>query len=235
MASSTPTQEFTLPSGRTVELRELTGNEEEILADERQMRDGTALDRVMRNCIVRLDDNEDVKESDVRKMLSGDRIAALVHIRQITFGDDLDMTLTCPNPKCGHKNAVHASLADAEETRYPAEREFTFALPGCGQTVVFGLSTGEHETRLVKLKDDANLHSMMLMRIVTVDGKPPARDTIRDWSSRDLSALRAQMRAVDGGIDTKIEAVCSECGAAITTMAHVEPSFFFPQATPETS
>jgi hypothetical protein len=73
------------------------------------------------------------------------------------------------------------------------------------------------------------------MRIVTVDGRPPARNMVRDWSSRDLSALRAQMRAVDGGIDTKIEAVCSECGAAITTMAHIEPSFFFPQATPETS
>lgn len=228
------TREFTLPSGRTVELRELTGHEEEILSDERQMRDGTGIDRVLRNCMARLDENEDVKESDVRQMLSGDRIAALVHIRQITFGDDLDMKVTCPNPTCGHENAVHASLADADRTEYHADREHTFVLPGCGQTVVFGLSTGEHEARVLKLGENANLHSLLLMRIASVDGKPPARNVVRDWSASDLRALRAKMASVDGGIDTTVKAVCSKCGTPIRLHAETNSSFFFPTEKTET-
>jgi hypothetical protein len=194
------------------------------------MRDGTGFNRALRNCIVRLDDNDAVTEKDVAQMLSGDRLVALVRLRQITFGDDLELKLTCPNPKCGHENAIQVSLADAEQTDYAPERQHTFTLPGCGQVVVFGLSTGEHEARYAKLKDDANIHSMLLMRIISVDGAPPARNTVRGWSARDIGALRSKMQSVDGGIDTAIKTVCRECGKPIATRAEGTESFFFPSA-----
>jgi len=221
--------EFELPSGLTVELRELTGNEEEILSDERQMRDGTGLNRALRNCIVRLGDNESVSERDVQAMFTGDRQAALVRLRQITFGDELELSLVCANTKCGAENIIVVNLAEAEQKPYAPEREHSFTLPGCRQVVVFGYSTGEHELRLSKLKDDADIHSLMLMRIVSVDGNPPSRKSVRDWSANDIKHLRNKINSVDGDIDTTIKTVCRECGTPIVTRAEANyQGFFFP-------
>ena len=49
---------FELPSGTEVELREMTGAEEELLTNQRLIRTGEAVNQVFRNGIVRLGENE---------------------------------------------------------------------------------------------------------------------------------------------------------------------------------
>lgn len=50
---------FELPSGAELELREMTGAEEELLTNQRLIRSGEAINQVLRNCFVRLGEKTD--------------------------------------------------------------------------------------------------------------------------------------------------------------------------------
>jgi hypothetical protein len=81
---------FELPSGTELELREMTGAEEELLTNQRLIRSGEAINQVLRNCFVRLGEKTDPDLSEVMNLLSGDRLFALVRLRQISLGDEVD-------------------------------------------------------------------------------------------------------------------------------------------------
>jgi len=69
---------FELPSGLEIELREMTGAEEELLTNQRLIRTGDAVNQALKNCIVRLGDNDEPTVKDVLDLLSGDRLFILV-------------------------------------------------------------------------------------------------------------------------------------------------------------
>lgn len=218
-----------LPSGIEAVLRPITGNEESLLTDRRLMKNGTAVNQVILNCLESLGGNEKPTMEDVLALLSGDRLFLLVKLRQVSFGDEVALTLHCPDPYCGEDNPVEINLEDLEITTYPAEREFRFTLPRSEKEVVFVPLDGHMEKRLVAMKNP-NIHSAMLMRIKELGGKAPTRKTFLDLPAFDLNALRAEMRKMDGGIDTVIRTSCLACGAAIQTRLEAEPAFLFPQA-----
>lgn len=71
--------------GTELELREMTGTEEELLTNQRLIRSGEAINQVLRNCFVRLGEKTDPDLSEVMNLLSGDRLFALVRLRQISL------------------------------------------------------------------------------------------------------------------------------------------------------
>ena len=218
---------FTLPSGLEAELREMTGAEESLLTNRRLMKDGEGVNQILRNCLVRLGDRTELAAKDVLDLLSGDRLFLLVKLRQISFGDEVDLSLACPAKDCGEVTDVHIALDDLEVTPYGTEREFIFELPRTKKPVIFTLMDGHMEKRLASLKDP-NLHSAMLMRVKEIDGKAPNRNSLAELPAFDLNALRAEMQRVDGGIDTTVHTVCTACGARIVTRLEAEPPFLFP-------
>lgn len=220
---------FELPSGIEAALRPITGNEESLLTDRRLMKNGAAVNQVLLNCLESLGGNDAPAMEDVLGLLSGDRLFLLVKLRQISFGDEVTLSLHCPDPYCGEDNPVEINLEDLTVTPYPAEREFRFKLPKSEKEVVFIPLDGHMEKRLVALKNPG-IHSAMLMRIKELGGKPPTRKTFLDLPAYDLNALRAEMRVKDGGIDTVIKTSCLACGAVIQTRLEAEPAFLFPQA-----
>jgi hypothetical protein len=218
---------FTLPSGIEIELREMTGAEESLLTNRRLMKDGEAVNQVLKNCLVRLGETTEVAPKDVLDLLSGDRLFVLVRLRQISFGDEVNLALTCPNRDCGDSNEVRINLEELDVIQYGPEREFIFELPRSKNVVLFGLLDGHMEKRLAALKEPS-IHSAMLMRIKEIDGKAPNKNTLMELPAFDLTALRAEMQRVDGGIDTTIHTTCSSCGARIVTRLEAEPAFLFP-------
>ena len=121
---------FELPSGTELELREMTGAEEELLTNQRLIRSGEAINQVLRNCFVRLGEKTDPDLSEVMNLLSGDRLFALVRLRQVSLGDEVELELSCPNSACRMTNFVTVNLEDLKVTPYGEEREFVFKLPG---------------------------------------------------------------------------------------------------------
>lgn len=218
---------FELPSGNEIELREMTGAEEELLTNQRLIRSGDAVNQVLANCILRIGDNDKPTLSDVMDMLSGDRLFTLVKLRQISLGDEVELELTCSNTACRAKTRVTVNLDDLSVMPYGEEREFVFSLPASGAKVRFGYLDGQKEKRLAQIQEPS-ISSAMLIRIVDIDGKPPTKKALAEMSLRDRNALRSEMLSVDGGIDTTIECDCESCVTRIRTRLEAEPSFLFP-------
>ncbi len=218
---------FRLPSGTEIELLEMTGVEEELLTNQRLIRSGDAVNQVLANCILRIGENTEPAASDVLNMLSGDRLFALVRLRQVSLGDEVEMDLVCSNQACRAQNHALVNLNDLPETPYGSEREFTFTLPSSGQKVKFVYLDGNKEKRLAQMQEPT-ISSAMLIRILDIDGNPPSKKALAQMSMRDRSALRAEMLRVDAGIDTTIELDCDSCGGRIRTRLEAEPSFLFP-------
>ncbi|MDY6903790.1 MAG: hypothetical protein SWH61_03800 [Thermodesulfobacteriota bacterium] len=218
---------FELPSGVEVELREMTGAEEELLTNQRLIRTGDAVNQVLRNCIVRLGDNDEPVLKDVLDLLSGDRLFILVKLRQISLGNEVELVLTCTNPACRATNLVTIDIEELETTPYGEDREFDFTLPGSDRKVRFGYLDGHKEKRLAALKEPS-ISSAMLIRIIDIDGAAPSKKLMNDMSLRDRSALRQEMLRVDAGVDTTLEVDCESCGTRIRTRLEAEPGFLFP-------
>ena len=218
---------FELPSGTELELREMTGAEEELLTNQRLIRSGEAINQVLRNCFVRLGEKTAPDLSEVMNLLSGDRLFALVRLRQISLGDEVDLELSCPNSACRMTNFVTINLEDLKVTLYGEEREFAFKRPGSKKTVLFGYLDGHKEKRLASLREP-NISSAMLIRILDIDGKAPSKKSLAEMSMRDRNALRQEMSRVDAGIDTSVETECDGCGTKIRTRLEAEPAFLFP-------
>ena len=209
---------FELPSGTELELREMTGAEEELLTNQRLIRSGEAINQVLRNCFVRLGEKTDPDLSEVMN---------LVRLRQISLGDEVELELSCPNSACRMSNFVTINLEDLKVTPYGEEREFAFKLPGSKKTVRFGYLDGHKEKRLASLREP-NISSAMLIRILDIDGKAPSKKSLAEMSMRDRNALRQEMSRVDAGIDTSVETECDGCGTKIRTRLEAEPAFLFP-------
>jgi hypothetical protein len=218
---------FELPSGVELELREMTGAEEELLTNQRLIRSGEAINQVLRNCFVRLGEKSDPDLGDVMNLLSGDRLFALVRLRQISLGDEVELELSCPNSACRMTNYVTVNLEELNVTPYGKQREFAFQLPGSKQSVRFGYLDGHKEKRLASLREP-NITSAMLIRILDIDGKAPSKKSLADMSMRDRNALRQEMSRIDAGIDTSVEIECDGCGTKIRTRLEAEPAFLFP-------
>lgn len=218
---------FELPSGTELELREMTGTEEELLTNQRLIRSGEAINQVLRNCFVRLGEKTDPDLAEVMNLLSGDRLFALVRLRQISLGDEVELELSCPNSACHMTNFVTINLEDLKVTPYGEEREFSFKLSGSKKTVRFGYLDGHKEKRLASLREP-NISSAMLIRILDIDGKAPSKKSLAEMSMRDRNALRQEMSRVDAGIDTSVETECDGCGTKIRTRLEAEPAFLFP-------
>jgi len=164
---------------------------------------------------------------DVLDLLSGDRLFALVRLRQVSLGDEVELELACPNTGCGERTPITVNLGDIEATPYGEEREFEFTLPGSGRKVKFGYLDGHKEKRLAALKEP-NLTAAMMIRIVEIDGQPPSKKALNEMTMGDRSALRKEMLRVDGGIDTQVDVSCDACGTRIRTRLEAEPAFLFP-------
>ena len=218
---------FTLPSGRACALRELTGAEEELLTNAKLLKSGEAINQVLRNGLVSLGEQTEVSPTDVLDLLAGDRLFLLVKLRQISLGDEVTVSLVCPNPSCRSTSLVPVNLEDLPVTAYPPEREFTTVLPGSGQTVRFVPLDGHMEKRLAALPE-ASLSQAMLIRIRDIDGVPPTKKTLTEMALKDRQALRQAMAAADGGIDTVVESTCDGCGGPVRTRVEAAPDFLFP-------
>ena len=218
---------FTLPSGMEVELREMTGAEEEILTNQRLIRTGDAINQVFMNCILRLGESDEISMKDVLDLLSGDRLFILVKLREISLGDEVELDLVCPNGACRALNPTVLSTHDLEVTPYGEAKEYSRTLPQSGSMVRFRHLNGHMEKRLAALKEPS-ISSAMLMRLIDIENIPPTKKAMNEMSLRDRSYLRQEMLKADAGIDTTIETECASCGTPIRTRLEAEASFLFP-------
>lgn len=231
------TQEFRLPNGLHVELRGSKLRDQKLFED--ALRDGSlsrATTEILAACTVRVVDpgpwGRAVVDGalDWTKVSTGDRLAALIRLRQISWpeGHLLRADLACAS--CPAKQRVFGVNVDLRPEAEGGELA-VFELPEesvariragqpfettvAGKRVTFGPALGEHEERMEALSEGdrdrygTEVHTLAL-RVLSVEDVHP-NDVLRwlaDLDLGDADALDEAMDEQDGGIDLGFTATC---------------------------
>src|SRR5579871_6260218 len=148
---------------RSAVLRKMTGNEEAILADRRNQRNGGKLvTELLHSCVVRIGDVPKNGHRTITSLYSADRNYLLLKLRSITFGPELEARYTCPS--CSENLQLIEDLDD---------------LP------VRSLSEGESpEEIVVELEDgyqdrDGQVHTALTLRLPTGEDEEAVASQMR--------------------------------------------------------
>jgi hypothetical protein len=210
---------FVLPGGyvdaagavhREVELRPLTGCEEEYLSSlAADTSAGRAVTQLLARCLRRVEGTAGVDAAIVRGMLVGDREYLMVKLRQMTSGDKMRAILRCPSEACGKNMEVPISLAELPVEERPVKSgTFTVELTGHGP-VEFRLPTGGDQEALAPVADEPRGVDELLRRCVL---RMPGSATLADAGP----LVEERIEQLAPRMEVELEAVCPECGNAFS-------------------
>jgi len=237
---------------KDVDLLEMQGEEEDILADQtRKPGKGTLLrsgpqritdilSRVTRSIgnHTRPDgkdryDLPDYFAESWRKAYTSDRVFAFIRLRQLSLGDEYTFSMPCPSCK-KEISGITVDLSTLKVNNISLEvaekASHAITLPRCGKQIEWRFLSGEGDETFVEntLKTNKSDHLTVLLSKRLV-GVPQSYEFMRRLSSFDRRYLGMQMDATEGGIETGIEIGCDGCGSEFATKIHVTgASFFFP-------
>lgn len=240
-----PSRGLVYPSGHplsagTVEIKYMTAKEEDILATESFIRNGTVIERFLQSLI----QTPGVKTDD---MLIGDIDAVTVAARVYGYGHDYEVNIETPS---GNSQKIIVDLSklmlNVLEEEYVTKRgsnEFEFTLPS-GNVITFKLLTQKDQTLIqndLKKQNRSNIQGVstaastqLKYQILTVNGVPDRRivnNFIDNFMlAADARALRKHIEKIQPGIDLSVEVVDNETGEPFQASVTIGVRFFWPDA-----
>lgn len=234
-----PSPEVILPGGfvdfegniiRTVEVRELNGEDEEAIA--RSSTASKALNTILMRGAVSLGDREITKD-DFDKLLTGDRESILLGIRKVTFGNEIDFAVTCSG--CSTRQDVTVDL----ETDVPVtvldnpidDRTWDITLKN-GDVANVSLPTGKTQRKLVDAPDDttgAELNSILLNSCInSINGNPAKPNVALKLGLVDREKItREIVDRTPGPRLSEVSKVCEACGESMAIPLNLAALFRF--------
>ena len=249
-----PTEFVELPSGgelypeghplhgeSTIEIRQMTAKEEDLLTSRTLLKKGVALDRVLANLIVD-------KRIDGDSLLVGDRNAIIIAMRVSGYGNDYNTKVTCP--ACNETQEFNFDLNEANIYHGETEKEgwditdngngtFDLVLPKTQVTVTFRLLTGKDEKALFSGMEqdrkrktyEQTVTRQLVNTVVAVNGdnSPEAINyLINNIPSLDSWLIRLAYRFVAPIVDLTQHFECGECDYAQDMEVPLSADFFWP-------
>jgi hypothetical protein len=224
----------------SLEIKQMTAKEEDMLTSVTLLRKGVALDRVIRSLIIDKRINPD-------SLLVGDRNAIIVSARVSGYGSDYTTKVGCPSCAVSSeysfdlKEAMVYTGADLSERNIVDNQNGTFdvLLPRTNVTATFRLLTGFDEKNFTngaqadrkKQKHERNVTRQLKNMIVAVNGDDSPEATeflIENIPSMDSRHLRTAYRTVAPNVDLTQFYVCEECGYEADMEVPLSADFFWP-------
>jgi hypothetical protein len=227
-------KENPLSSG-VVEMKYMTAREEDILTNVNLLRQGLAIEKMLKSLI-----KTEIKYED---LTLGDRNALLIAARILGYGKDYNLRYTNPNTsqeetividlqKLVYKN-VNLSL-------FKNDNEVTYELPFTKNTVTFKILTIEDDKKIDEeakgikkaLGQEAGISLRLKHQLTSINGDRSTK-TIRDFIdsgallSRDSNPLRQFMASVTPDISMKTTVTLSD-GTETEIDVPMSAEFFFP-------
>lgn len=165
----------------------------------------------------------------LRLLLIGDREQIILGIRIATYGNEVPMTVRCPN--CGHEEAVGIELdkdVPVKTMENPLEREFPVVLKD-GSTAVIGLpNVGVQDDVMAATKstvaDDTNL--TLSRCLSTINGRPVTLEQVRDLGLQDRKTLMKFINEQQPGPDYGgVRLPCEKCGRPMSVFLSLADLF----------
>jgi len=241
--------EHPLKNKDSVEIRQMTAKEEDILTNRSLIRKGIVVDKLIESLLVD-------KSIPVQTLLVGDKNAIMVAARISAYGADYDVMLNCMN--CGSKNVVSIDLTkikirEAEEIlEYAAKSEvlnyqqlengnIMFQLPKTKWTVECRLMDGNDERAILsilesKRKFDSNADlsvSEQLKMIVSSINGVTAHETLHKavavMPAYDAKCLRNNYQKLIPNVTIEKKYTCSSCTEEQELEVPFTQEFFWPK------
>ncbi len=220
-----------------VEMKYMTAKEEDILTNANLLRQGTAIEKMLKSVI-----KSDIKYED---LLLGDRNALLIAARILGYGKDYSFKYKANGSDEEETITIDLQTLNYKEVDYDLytdKNEFTFELPHSKNTVTYKLLTVNDDRKIdaeikgmkkIANSDIGQLTTRLKHQITSVNGDYSTK-TIREFIddgyllARDAVALRQDMAKNTPDIDTKVTFMVNT-GEEVTTDLPLGASFFFPQ------
>ncbi len=226
---------YTLPGGyidgqgvrhREIELRALTGREEEILACRSGQASAPMVTEIITRCLTRLGAVGPVSRDIARWLLVADRQYIVLKLRELTFGERVWTTVKCPAPGCGSKVDIDFSLRDVPVKELAEQKPFyslglspesvlRTAEGKVFRKVLFRLPNGEDQEAVSPLlaSNEAAALSLLLERcIVGIGPVPnPAKELVAMLSPLARLEIEKAMEDAAPRLDLRMAATCPEC------------------------
>jgi hypothetical protein len=225
---------------QTVWVRQLTGADEERLADRKYRNGAHQVTDFLRHVLVKVEGLDGpVTEELVAGMCIGDRDYLLLRLRQIALGDKVDQVLRCPRTECGKKVDVEFLIGELPARRVAralAEYEFSLSAAanaeddGSWQGAIRLPNGADHEAVLeARPANTAVSNTVLLSRILVRLGKRQRFDleTVRNLPLGARQEILRFLKKIMPGPDLTIEIQCPHCGADMSYPFDLH-AFFLP-------
>lgn len=223
----------------TIELKQMTAKEEDLLTSRSLLKKGVVLDRLLQSVII----NKKIKPEH---LLVGDRNAIVIAVRIAGYGNEYTTSITCP--ACNQKQKktfdlfnynMHSGDETGEIVTNNNDGSFTTTLPKTGLEVNFRLMTGRDEKTLTSgMKQDRqkNSHEQNITRqlrsmLLSVNGNstPQALNYLIDnMPSLDSRHLRAAYKSAAPNVELKDNFICEACDHEQEMEVPLTADFFWP-------
>lgn len=218
---------------RTVELRPLTGHEEELLAGGAGRDSAALVTAVLSRCLTRLGELDPLPGDVARQLLVADRDYLLLRLRQLTFGDHVHADLVCPWAECGEQFSIDFAVSDVpvHEAPEPAPT-YTVALSDAAaadgeREVRFRLPNGsDQETVSPWAEQDESAALTALLRRCILGQETAREDRVGALSPLARAEIEAAMERLGPRVERTVETSCAECGRAFTAPFDLHRFFF---------
>jgi hypothetical protein len=228
-------KENSLSSGQ-VEMKYMTAKEEDILTNVNLLRQGLAIEKMLKSLIKSPINYED--------LTLGDRNGLLIAARILAYGKDYSFMYLNPNTRQEEKVEIdlqNLQYKEVDWSLFTNKNEFEFKLPKSGNTVTFKILTVSDDKKIdeeikgVKknLGQDAGIISTRLKhQIVAINGEYSVK-AVRDFIDQgyllamDSIELRKYIASITPDISMKIKAILSD-GEEQEIDLPMTAEFFFP-------
>ena len=223
-----------------IEIREMSGQEEDILTSPALIRSGNVIDLVLKNCIL----NKDI---DIGELILGDRNSIIIHLILASYGNSYKADVTCNN--CNYKNEKYdfdvSKLPVKFLEKEPIEKgknEFEFLLPKSKLNIRFKLLTHKEDKEIREVvdklkkvtKDQREKYSTTRLKyeIVAINNNYDKSKISFFIDSNqmpiaDIGALRNYIDEISPDIITEQEFKCSSCGETDVIKIPLAYEFFW--------
>jgi hypothetical protein len=227
----------------SIEIRYMTAKDEDILTSKTLLKKGIAIDRLLQNIIV----DKNIKVDD---LLIGDKNALIVAARITGYGEDYEVSITCPVCSTSNEhnillselntNTISDNLLKEFDVTRTEKCTFLVKLPKSGVNVQLRLLTGKDEKSLTEVEGrrkkhklpEAALTDQFKTFIISVNGNEEKNiissfvDSMPAYDSRYLRNLYSNLTP---NIDMEQVISCPECANISEVNVPFTVQFFWPK------
>ena len=219
--------------GGLIRIQPMSLADEENLANQSYIKNGTVFTKLLSNCVL--------SNFNVKKLLPYDVYYLIYAIRRITYGDDYNFEITCP--ECGKKHEYTLDVSDLSfdelDKNSGIEPVYTIKLPVSKYTVTIRYSQiGDEEEvyRLGKIAQNEDKGDLVLnyvartIEVIDDDGEPLLPKDYPDFyealPGRDRVEITKRFEQIDKLVIPTIKTICPKCGTEFEEQIPFNKEFF---------